>query len=378
MAGKKKSNFKLVITTTVAYAVIIAAAVVWITIGDIPTWSSGEGDFEKAQHTGTFANLDAELGVVGGVGITVTDEKLPTIADANGEKRGAVFVLGNKGLELFQGSITSGQNYANVINQYAQKLPADTTIYNMVVPSHCEFAMPEKYRNLIANQNERISSICKAVDPRVKAINIYPNMRRHLDEYIYFNTDHHWTGRGAFYAYQYFALYAGFPSLELSAFEEKSLPNTFLGSLYNSTLDTNMASNPDTLYYYNPPGNYTLRIFGTDGVSRDTTLFNDKVSGTSSYLAFIHGDNPLSVIYNNNEKKTGRKIIMTKESYGNAFAPYLAYHYDEVHIVDQRTFNQNIGKYMEKNGIKEILIMNNIFAAHTGVRMSEVEALINK
>ena len=36
--------------------------------------------------------------------------------------------------------------------------------------------------------------------------------------------------------------------------------------------------------------------------------------------------------------KNGRKIAMIKDSYGNAFAPYLASHYEEVYVLDYRYF----------------------------------------
>ena len=374
---RKKNNMQSILTITLIYAVIIAAAVTWITLGDVPTWSSDEGNFDKAQQTGTFANLDAEYGVVGGVGIQIQQEDLPDIPDGSGEKRGAVFVINNMGLELFSSGTSAGIRYANVINQYPQVLGDDVQVYNMVIPSHCAFAIPEKYSEMVADQSVNIQAICDALDPSVKGINIYPALRRHCDEYLYFNTDHHWTQLGAYYAYQYFCLSANFTALELDDFEERKIDSNFLGTLYSGTLDAGMASNPDTVYYYMPPGEYSMDIYTRTSptVPYTTTMYNENVGGSSSYLAFIHGDNPLSVIKNEGQTN-GRKIVVVKESYGNAFAPLLAYHYEEVHVVDQRYFTRNLNAYMEENGIQEILVINNIFAAHTGVRTDEVQQLL--
>ena len=44
-------------------------------------------------------------------------------------------------------------------------------------------------------------------------------------------------------------------------------------------------------------------------------------------------------------------------------------------MVDQRYFQLNLVDYMKEHGINELLFINNIFAANTAVRISEIERL---
>ena len=50
----------------------------------------------------------------------------------------------------------------------------------------------------------------------------YTNLLLHNDEYLYFATDHHWTGLGAYYAYQPFCEQAGFEPVPLESMEKRT------------------------------------------------------------------------------------------------------------------------------------------------------------
>ena len=58
--------------------------------------------------------------------------------------------------------------------------------------------------------------------------------------------------------------------------------------------------------------------------------------------------------------------MIIKESFGNAFAPFLVSHYDDVYIVDQRYFELGVEDFVRENGITDLLFLNNIFAVNTG------------
>ena len=47
------------------------------------------------------------------------------------------------------------------------------------------------------------------------------------------------------------------------------------------------------------------------------------------------GDNALTVLKSASKNAAaGKKIAVVKESYGNAFVPYLTNNYEEVHVID--------------------------------------------
>jgi len=57
--------------------------------------------------------------------------------------------------------------------------------------------------------------------------------------------------------------------------------------------------------------------------------------------------------------------MVIKESYGNAFAPYLIPHYENVYVIDLRYFSGSIKAFVAAQEIDEILIIDNVFAANT-------------
>ncbi|WP_242846032.1 hypothetical protein [Clostridium novyi] len=57
--------------------------------------------------------------------------------------------------------------------------------------------------------------------------------------------------------------------------------------------------------------------------------------------------------------KETKKLLIIKDSYAHSLVPFLTNHYDEIHMVDLRYFNDNIDEYIKKNNIKNILIMYN-------------------
>ena len=95
---------------------------------------------------------------------------------------------------------------------------------------------------------------------------------------------------------------------------------------------------------------------------------------------FIYGDNPLTVLHSSSPAATsGKKIAVVKESYGNAFVPYLSYNYEEVHIMDLRTFREastlDLTSYCRQNGITDVLFLNGVMSANTQIQLDSMAAL---
>ena len=61
-------------------------------------------------------------------------------------------------------------------------------------------------------------------------------------------------------------------------------------------------------------------------------------------------------------KRDGSACVLIKESYGNAFAPYLVDHYEDVYVVDYRHFEGSIAQLIEEYGVQDIIFLNNVMA----------------
>ena len=94
----------------------------------------------------------------------------------------------------------------------------------------------------------------------------------------------------------------------------------------------------------------------------------------SLYSTFICGDSSLFIEYND-DNKNGKKIAVVKESYGNAFAPYLTYNYEEVHVIDSRYFSGSLKDYMTENGINEVIFVNNTMSSNNPFMVDGIRAI---
>ena len=79
------------------------------------------------------------------------------------------------------------------------------------------------------------------------------------------------------------------------------------------------------------------------------------------YGAFITGDNAYSVI-NNPDVTDSSSCIVVKESFGNAFVPFLTDHYQTIHVIDYRYWKGSISQFAQDKGVQDVLFVNNLSA----------------
>jgi hypothetical protein len=296
---------------------------------------------------------------------------------ATGEVKKRVFVFKNRAFEMFGGGTAMGKSYADVINSYSRLLGPKVQVYNLIIPVALEFEITEKYAKLQKANRPAIESVYNYEDSTIKKVWAIDEIRKHREEYIYFNTDHHWTSLGAYYAYRAFCNTAGLTpvSLDTVAYKTKS---SFLGSLYRLTRDAGLQSNPDSVRYYMFKDSVRFYIGSSNSTSYwgKSKMYGEGASGTNSYSVFLQGDLP--IVKMETQHNNGRKIAIVKESYGNAFAPFLINNYEKVVVVDQRYYSGDFLAMLKAEGINELLFINNIFAAHTPFHIAKIKGLMTK
>jgi len=293
-----------------------------------------------------------------------------------GVRKGAVFLFKNRGFELFSGGEAMGRQYAQVINSYNRLQIPGLKIYNLIVPNGFEFEVTEPYKDKAKPATVAIEAIFKAEDPQIIKINPVDEIRKHRTEYIYFNTDHHWTSLGAYYGYRSFCAAAGLTPISLDTIPSKVKPG-FLGLFYRLTKSSILKNNPDSVRYYLFPDSVNFYIGTSKSLNYwgKSKMYAEQVSGANSYSVFLQGDLPICKM--ETQHKNGRKIAIVKESYGNAFSPFLTNNYEKVIVVDSRYYSGDFIGMLKAEGINELLFINNIFAAHTPFHISNIKGLTN-
>lgn len=289
------------------------------------------------------------------------------------EVAGTVYIAENRGFTLYYFYKKGADLYASMLNTVAKKIGNSATIYDIVVPNSFGVNLDEDIQKNMntSNQGEAINYIYKKLNKSIKTVETYNQLRNHNSEYLYFKTDHHWTALGAYYVYRSFCETKGIHPHELGDYKEKKFPD-FLGSFYAySNQSKALKKNPDTVEAYIPIATNKEKITPREGKPYQYDIISDanKFSSANKYLAFIGGDQPLIEI-NNPKLKDDSSCIIIKESYGNAFVPFLVDHYQYVYVVDYRYYTGDVAKVAAKHTNTDIIFLNN--TAATSVEKSKL------
>lgn len=277
------------------------------------------------------------------------------------ENYSSVIIVNGAAMELYGFNQAKSDAYAQEINRLHERAP-EVQLYSMLAPTSIEFNSPEKYHAMSNSQKAAIQYVYDLLSPDIRKVDTHSQLAAHWQEYIYFRTDHHWTGLGAYYGYVAFAQQAGFEPTPLESMTPGVVEGDFLGSLYKYTNSSKLAENPDHVEYWQPPVQVAGFAFddATMTVGHKVRLLFTDIKSSNKYLAFIEGDNPL--VQFKTSTANGRKIMVIKESYGNAFVPYLVNNYEEVYVLDPRKITLDLPAYLRQQGIQEVVVINYTFA----------------
>ena len=183
----------------------------------------------------------------------------------------------------------------------------------------------------------------------------------HRDEYLYFRTDHHWNGKGAYYAYEAFCEAKGVKPYTLDKREMLSFDG-FLGTLYENSSYDQALMPADTVEAYKPFSKSTsMKYYDYNGYEHAWNIIMD-VTGWDAgtlYNTFAAGDNPIAVL-ENSAVTDGSVCIVVKESYGNALMPYLIDHYSTIYEIDYRYWDGDIISFAQEKGATDMIFANNV------------------
>lgn len=295
-----------------------------------------------------------------------------------GEKAGPILQVGNKGYEYYNFVRSESDRYIHLMDAVGDKLAGQAQVYDIVVPNSMGVMLSDEYKQrekiTTSDQKAAIDYMAGSIKSgNVKSVKIFDALRAHWKEYIYFRTDHHWTATGAYYAYEQFAKVKGFTPEPLNGYETHSYEG-FLGTFYAGTgKSAAMGKTPDTVVTYTPKATNSMQFTQSNGqvINWNVVMDVSDYGAANKYSAFIGGDNPYAVIHNPT-LKNGSSCVVVKESYGNAFVPFLVDHYQTVHVIDYRYYEQNLIDFVKKNKVQDVIFINNIMATSTGQRIDDM------
>lgn len=369
-----------------------------ITEGDSQELSSPERDTDvSGDNTGTESGNENDGDKDGGNNSSgknnVVSDNADTVnkavgdypsVEANGKFKsyGNVVRIGDTGFELYSYTESGAEKYASVVNRTAKALKDTADVYEVLVPLSSGVTLPDEYFGEIKSSNQRksLDKIIEKAAADVKVVDMYDNLMQHRDEYIYFRTDHHWTALGAYYGYERFCEEKGVLPITLERRESANFGD-FLGSFYQDTDESKkMEKNPDTMQVYYPISDgLSLRYTNQQGNKGSWEVIHDVSDYPVSikYSTFIAGDNPYTRI-KNESLPDGETCVVVKESFGNAFVPYLADHYSKIYVIDYRYWEGNLIDFAKEKKADDVIFVNNLSMIRSDYLTGRLSQIVEK
>lgn len=281
------------------------------------------------------------------------------------------FIVANgRGMEPFGGSSSGGAATAEVFNEFKRRVGDGVQVYAMPIPLASAFYAPEGYESSITSAVKCFGGLRDALVD-VQYVDLLEALGGHTTEEIYARTDHHWHALGAYYASKALCAKAGVPFATLDNFTKQSFEG-FLGSVYSTWGVSELGKYPETFVWYEPKQEYTAHYYSHHyNFSFSGPLF----STSKSYLKFIYGDS--YAVRVETGVQNGRKLLVIKDSFGNALAPFLIAGFEEVYVVDFRDFQCNVLDFIEENQITDVTFALSAFSV-AGSKRNNITRLMNQ
>jgi len=183
-------------------------------------------------------------------------------------------------------------------------------------------------------------------------------LQEHADEQIFYRTDHHWTTLGAFYGANALLETFGKEPLKEEDFTVEIASDAFNGTLYSQSGIHWLE--PDRLEYWVSEDGLTITSWRTGKEEAGTLYDRSYLEVKDKYSSFLGGNQPLCVIKNETLPEDAGKILLIRDSYSDALAPFLAQRFAEVHLVDLRYYRMPISMYAAQNEIDNIVVLYSV------------------
>lgn len=302
--------------------------------------------------------------------------------------QGGIIVVGKaptaRALSTFNAQNGTSKACVDCCSFYRSKLDKGVNVYLLAIPSAVSFYTPDSARQWTRSEAAAINAIYAELDPNVIIVDVYSALAQHAHEDIYSRTDHHWAPLGGYYAAEAIAKAAGLPFRGLDSYDRVVVPK-YVGSMYSFSKDESIKASPENFVYHKPKGIDYKTTYITYGIAADRKTITSEsrptagnyffnFQGGGAYCTFMGTDARITQVKTGTSN--GRRMLIVKDSFGNAIPGYLFYTFEEIHVVDFRFFNKNLKTYIESHGITDVVISTNISFACSQSTMNSYKRLL--
>lgn len=241
------------------------------------------------------------------------------------------------------------------LEKFVGKAKQNADVHVMMVPTK-SWVLREKLPAFAPHYKEQkfYDALQQKLEKEDVLISVEPVLDAHKEEEIYYQTDHHWTTLGAWYAYEQYTKAVG-GDLQRAQGKKKfrCISKDFYGTTYAKI---NYARQADKIEIYEPADK--LRVVYNMGEKKTKTLYDVSFLKTADQYSVFTGGNQ-AVLEITGGIKNGKTLLLIKDSFANSILPFLAEDYEKLVVVDLRQLNVSGDRLLEMFSPTDILILYN-------------------
>ena len=242
------------------------------------------------------------------------------------------------------------QEHMEAINAFAQKLGRDVDF--MLVPS-AGYMMQQDIKGLKNPyiDDELIAAAYAQAGENLRCIDLLETFAAADRGRLYYRTDHHWTGYGAWLAYREYMDSLGRESRAQTDYSLSYIPG-FYGSTYSRSCLWQYP--PEDMEVWDDGGTYSVSFSDREG-EFDSLFFPERLEETDKYTYWLDGNHPLVRIENLDPEADG-SLLVIRDSYSNCLGCFLAGSYKTVVLADLRYYKEPLSELYEREGFDDVLV----------------------
>lgn len=174
------------------------------------------------------------------------------------------------------------------------------------------------------------------------------------DAYIYYRTDHHWTMRGAAYAYDaYVEATGGDVEHAYDKHKYTVVCDDFYGTTYAKV---HQAPQADRIMIYEPRRPLSV-VYNMGEKETDSLYEMEHLETEDKYRVYTGGNQPILEITGG--EKNGKTLMLIKDSFANCMVPFLAEDFEKLVVVDLRQLNIGCERLLDLFAPTDVLVLYN-------------------
>lgn len=233
------------------------------------------------------------------------------------------------------------------LQKYVMLVPTAVTLLKDKLPAYAAAGDEPKY----------LDQVRQSLHSDIRFVDVYPALYAEREHPVFYKTDHHWTPRGAYYAYRELCRQMGIIPQEEEDFHIRQVTNEFYGSLYSKSGFRRLQ--PDSIELYVPKEDQSYTVEYVEEQQTSNSLYEmDNLNKKDKYTVFLNGNH--AIIHITTGHPEGKKLLVVKDSYANSLIPFLTKHFSEIYVADLRYFEENLVKLVQEQGIHDMLLLYNI------------------